>query len=164
MTTTKKYCCELDLQQHYNNKSDLAISWVKPMNHRDRYLTATANKVTNWLGRPSVVIAAVAFLFVWTSVALLFEFSITVQLIANMTISLIILLMVFLLRSAHKSDIRSLQAKLSELIQTGKLESEGANADKLSDAELQQIRQMLRRHADNDSGPFVDKDNRPSLF
>ena len=134
------------------------------MNHRVRYLTAITNKVTNWLGKPSAVIAAVAFLFMWTSIALILDLSTAVQLISHMAINLIILLMVFLLHSAHKSDIRSLQAKLNELIQTGKLESEGANADKLSGAELQQIRQMLRRQADNDGGPRVDRDNRPSLF
>ncbi|MDB5526748.1 MAG: hypothetical protein JWM58_4511 [Rhizobium sp.] len=133
------------------------------MKNRDRYL-ALANRISNWFEKPSALIAAVAFLSMWTFVALLIGISIAGILIATMTINLFILAMVFLVQHAHKSDIRSLQAKLGELIEAGKLESSGANADRMSDTELQQLRQLLKRQADNDSGPFVDKDQRPSLF
>ena len=135
------------------------------MYERDRYLTAVADNVSSWCGKPSAVVATVAFFFAWTMTALIIGVPLMVHLIVNIAIITITLLMVLLLENAHKHDIRALHARLDALVAELQTADRPASAGGLSESELQQVRAVLKLRADSDDGIHrSNRDRRPSLF
>jgi low affinity Fe/Cu permease len=133
------------------------------MDHRERYFFPLARKLSNRLGKPPAIIAAGAFLLIWTAIALFIDLPPTVYLIASLAISGITLLMVVLLHNAHQQDIRALQARIEELA-AERRHLDQAPADSLTEAELQQVRDLLQHSNGNDIKRRPDRDKRPSLF
>jgi len=135
------------------------------MYERDRYLTAVADNISRICGKPLAIIATVAFLFAWTTTALIIHIPPIVLLIVNTAIITITLLMVLLLENAHKQDIHALKARVDALAAELQTISRPAATDGLDESELQQVRAILKRRADGDDDlHHVHRDRRPSLF
>lgn len=132
---------------------------------RNRYFAAVAKKVSDCCGKPLTIIAAMAFLFVWTFAMPFIGLPMMGNLIATMAITFITLLLVLILQKHHKQDIHALQARLDALVAELKDNEQTRGLGRLSEAELQQLRILLKQQtADDERGRPSRRDNRPSLF
>lgn len=133
------------------------------MDHRERYFFPLARKLSSRLGKPSAIIVAVAFLFVWAIIALIVGLPTIVYLVINIAVSGVIFLMVVIVQNAHERDVLALQARIEELAAERRRDSQ-PSPDALTETELQQLRDLLRRSDDDDFRRRSDRDKRPSLF
>lgn len=136
------------------------------MYERDRYLTAVAKRVSEWCSKPLVVIAALVLLFVWMTLMPFLGLPVKAFLVVNTALFLVILLLVLILQDNHKQDIRSLQARLDALVAEQRDRLRAAHIEDLSEAELLQVRDLLKRQANGnqEADRRARRDSRPSLF
>jgi len=134
------------------------------MDNRESYYFSLAKKLSNRLSKPSATIVAVAFLLIWAVVALAIDMPMAVYLSVNIAVSGLTLLMVLLVQNAHGQDIRALQAQLEELATERQRLTQAPTTDPLTEAELQDIRDLLQRPKNDETKRRPDRDKRPSLF
>jgi len=133
------------------------------MDGRESYSRALAKRLSNWCEKPSAVPVVMAFLLLWPFAGVIAGAPLIGYMIVNAAISIVTLLMVMLLQNAHRRDIHALQARIEELA-AERLAIGSASSDKLTDAEVRQVRDLLRRSGDNDLNRRANRDKRPSLF
>ncbi len=133
------------------------------MENRNSFFIIFAKKLSSRLGKPSAIVAMMAFLFIWAVIGLFADVPMTVSPIATVVVLGLTLLRVHSLQNAYEQDIRTLQARIEALSAEWRRASESA-ADSLTESELQQVRDLLQRSSDDDCKRRSDRDRRPSLF
>jgi len=103
--------------------------------------------VSHLAGRPITFALAVTLVVVWAVTGPIFGFSEVWQLVINTATTIITFLMVFVLQNSQNRDGEALQAKLDELIYAMKgADNRFVQAEKLTDAELHDLREKLTKH------------------
>jgi low affinity Fe/Cu permease len=110
---------------------------------------------TEWRasGNPSVFIIAVKTLLIWLATGPFFQFSDTWQLVMNTLTSVVTFLMVFLIQTSQNRDSTAPQAKLDERIWVGAAQNMFVGLERLSPAEIEEIRRMAHGHLECRSKP-----------
>jgi low affinity Fe/Cu permease len=109
--------------------------------------------IAHWMGKPIAFLIAAALVIVWAATGPLFNYSDTWQLVINTSTTIITFLMVFLIQNTQNRDTMALQLKLSELIlAVGKAENRFAQAEDMSDQELERLHQELHEQAEETLG------------
>ena len=115
---------------------------------RNEWFDAFARKASLLCGKPVVFLGAVVIVLVWAISGPLFNFSDTWQLVINTGTTIVTFLMVFLIQNTQNRDAMAVQVKLAELIIALKgAENRLANAEDLSEEELQQLHDEYRQKA-----------------
>jgi low affinity Fe/Cu permease len=105
--------------------------------------------IAHWMGKPIAFLIAAALVIVWAFTGPLFNYSDTWQLVINTSTTIITFLMVFLIQNTQNRDTMALQLKLSELILViGEAENRFAGAEDMSEQELEQLHEELRRRTE----------------
>jgi low affinity Fe/Cu permease len=113
----------------------------------------TAVVVAHWMGKPIAFLTATALVIVWALTGPLFGFSDTWQLVINTSTTIVTFLMVFLIQNTQNRDTMALQLKLSELILViSEAENRFANAEDLTEEELEQLHQELQERTQTTLG------------
>ena len=113
----------------------------------------TACVVAHWMGKPVSFLIATALVIVWALTGPLFGYSDTWQLVINTSTTIVTFLMVFLIQNTQNRDTMALQLKLSELILViSEAENRFANAEDLTEDELEQLHQELQSRAQTTLG------------
>ena len=109
--------------------------------------------IAHWMGKPIAFLLASLVVIVWAATGPLFGYSDTWQLVINTSTTIVTFLMVFLIQNTQNRDTMALQLKLSELIiAVGEAENRFATAEDLSDEELAELHEELRKQADSTRG------------
>ncbi len=96
-----------------------------------------ASVVTQFTGRTSVFIAALAIIVAWAALGPIFDYSDTWQLVINTSTTIITFLMVFVIQHAQNKESMAMQLKLNELLAATKGASNRlVDIEDLSDEEL----------------------------
>jgi len=107
----------------------------------------------HWMGKPIAFLVAAAAVLVWAATGPLFGYSDTWQLVINTSTTIVTFLMVFLIQNTQNRDTMALQLKLSDLIiAVNEAENRFANAEDLSDEELEKLHEELRNQAETTLG------------
>lgn len=114
---------------------------------RRNVFTHFANGVAHLTGKPIAFGLACAGIFAWAACGPLFGFSETWQLVINTTTTIITFLMVFVLQNTQNRDSEALHAKLDELILVGKAENTFIGAERLSEAEIKRLHELVEQAA-----------------
>jgi low affinity Fe/Cu permease len=109
--------------------------------------------VAHWAGKPIAFLTATALVILWALTGPLFGFSDTWQLVINTSTTIVTFLMVFLIQNTQNRDTLALQVKLSELILViSEAENRFANAEDLTEEELEQLHKELHQRAQTTLG------------
>jgi low affinity Fe/Cu permease len=106
-----------------------------------------ANAVASAAGKPLTFALAVLVILVWIFSGPVFHYSDTWQLIINTSTTIVTFLMVFLIQNSQNRDNAALQVKLDELIRVSQVKNMFVGIEKLSDAELEEIRKKCEARA-----------------
>ena len=107
-----------------------------------------ARKTSMWCGKPVVFLAAVLIVVAWAITGPLFGFSDTWQLVINTGTTIVTFLMVFLIQNTQNRDSLAVQVKLADLIiAVGGAHNKLANAEELSEEELEKLHEQYREQA-----------------
>jgi low affinity Fe/Cu permease len=107
-----------------------------------------ARETSHVAGSPITFLGAVLLIVVWAATGPLFGYSDTWQLVINTGTTIITFLMVFLIQNTQNRDSLAVQIKLAELIVAMKgAENRLANAEELSDQELEELHEQYRHCA-----------------
>jgi low affinity Fe/Cu permease len=111
---------------------------------RDRHLSLVdrfreaSDRLTDMLGTPWAVLAALAVIVVWVVTGPIFGFSDTWQLVINTATTVITFLMVFVIQTSQNRQSKATQFKLDELIRANpRARNEMIEAERESTEELQ---------------------------
>lgn len=102
-----------------------------------------ARRLTEALGSPAAIIAAITIVAVWAVTGPFVGFSDTWQLVINTGTTVVTFLMVFVIQNAQNRDAKAVHAKLDELIR-----SASEARDELIDAEDESEELLDRQLAD----------------
>jgi low affinity Fe/Cu permease len=109
--------------------------------------TKFSHHVSHAAGRPQTFALACAGIVLWAVSGPLFGFSETWQLVVNTVTTIITFLMVFVVQNTQNRDGEAIQAKLDELIRASQSDDTFIGAERLSEKELHQLREMCVEHA-----------------
>ena len=110
-----------------------------------------ARQVERAVGTPWAFVLAFGIIVVWAVTGPLFGFNETWQMVINTTTTIITFLMVFLIQSTQSRDTQALHVKLDELLRViGPARTPLVNAEDMSQAELDRLRQEMRDAADRE--------------
>ncbi len=112
----------------------------------------------HWMGKPIAFLLASAAVILWAATGPLFGYSDTWQLVINTSTTIVTFLMVFLIQNTQNRDTMALQLKLSELIiAMNEAENRFADAENLTDKELEELHEELRKQADTTLGHLNER-------
>jgi low affinity Fe/Cu permease len=115
---------------------------------RSDWFDSFARKTSMFCGKPVVFLAAVLIVVVWAVTGPLFGFSDTWQLVINTGTTIVTFLMVFLIQNTQNRDGLAVQVKLADLIiAVGGAHNKLANAEELSEEELEKLHEDYRKQA-----------------
>jgi low affinity Fe/Cu permease len=106
-----------------------------------------AGTVAHAAGTPVAFLLCVVVVVIWGATGSLFQFSDTWQLVINTGTTIVTFLMVFLIQNTQNRDGAAIQIKLDELILTSKAENEFIGIEKLTDKELEILRERCAEAA-----------------
>ena len=113
-----------------------------------RFFANLASRSSYLMGHPLAFIIATLACVVWAVTGPVFNYSDTWQLVINTATTVLTFLAVFLIQNSQNRDGAAIQAKLDEvLIAVGEARSELVGIEKLTDAELQALKEALEREA-----------------
>ena len=122
--------------------------------------TVAACATAHWAGKPVAFLTATALVIVWALTGPMFGYSDTWQLVINTSTTIVTFLMVFLIQNTQNRDTMALQLKLSELILASEAENRFAKAEDLSDEELEELHQELKKQAEETLGTLEERRSR----
>ncbi len=117
------------------------MSWSKKF-------SAVADRVSVLAGRPLTFMTMIALIVVWAITGPIFGYSDAWQLVINTGTTIITFLMVFLIQNTQNRDGAAIQAKLDELIRASAAHNRFIGIEKLSDEELDKLREKDSANAD----------------
>jgi low affinity Fe/Cu permease len=125
-----------------NERRDESLSLV------DRFREAS-DSLTDMLGTPWAMLAALAVIVVWVLTGPVFGFSDTWQLVINTATTVITFLMVFVIQTSQNRQSKAIQFKLDELIRANpRARNEMIEAERESTEELRQEEEEFQRVAE----------------
>jgi low affinity Fe/Cu permease len=126
----------------------------------DKIFAAFANKTAKAAGNPWTFGACLLLVLAWAATGPIFKFSETWQLVINTGTTIITFLMVFLIQNTQNRDSAAIQAKLDDLILTSDAENEFIGIEKMTDKELEALRERCasRAKAHHDAHQKVEKE------
>jgi low affinity Fe/Cu permease len=101
-----------------------------------------AEAVAHATGRPWAFAICVASVVVWAVSGPVFGFSETWQLVINTGTTIVTFLMVFLIQNTQNRDGAAIQAKLDELIRSGRGKNDFIGIEHLTEAEVEEFREL----------------------
>jgi low affinity Fe/Cu permease len=107
-----------------------------------------SSAVARATGSPPAFVICIATVVVWAVSGPMFGFSDTWQLVINTGTTIVTFLMVFLIQNTQNRDAAAVQAKLDDLILTSKADDEFIGIERLSDKELDALRQRCAAKAE----------------
>ncbi|MBN9068513.1 MAG: low affinity iron permease family protein [Rhizobiales bacterium] len=113
----------------------------------NRAFSTAANAVAHSAGMPITFLACCAVVILWAVTGPLFGFSDTWQLIINTGTTIITFLMVFLIQNTQNRDGAAIQAKLDELIRSGRGENTFIGIEHLTEEEVAEFRKRCEKAA-----------------
>ena len=113
----------------------------------DKAFAAFATRTAKVTGSPWTFGACLALVLAWAASGPVFGFSETWQLVINTGTTIVTFLMVFLIQNTQNRDGAAIQIKLDELILTSKAENEFIGIEKLTDRELEALRERCAEAA-----------------
>ncbi len=113
----------------------------------NRRFAAFAGEIARWSGKPLTFILACLIIFVWAVTGPLFHYSDTWQLVINTGTTIVTFLMVFLIQNTQNRDGAAIQAKLDELIRSGRGSNSFVGIEHLTPEEVEEIRQKCEQRA-----------------
>jgi low affinity Fe/Cu permease len=113
----------------------------------DKSFAAVASRTAHVAGTPWAFIACLVVVLAWAATGPVFHYSETWQLVINTGTTIITFLMVFLIQNTQNRDGAAVQAKLDELILTSQAANEYIGIEKLTDRELEQLRDKCAERA-----------------
>jgi low affinity Fe/Cu permease len=120
----------------------------KELPKRSDWFDSFARKTSMFCGKPVVFLAAVLIVLVWAASGPIFGFSDTWQLVINTGTTIVTFLMVFLIQNTQNRDSLAVQVKLADLIiAVGGAHNKLANAEELSEEELEKLHDDYRKQA-----------------
>jgi len=115
--------------------------------------TQFTSKVSAWLGRPWVFVAALTVLVLWGLGGPLLGFSDTWQLIINTSTTIITFLMVFIIQNTQNRDNLAMNIKQDAIMKKlGITDKELVEAEEQSDEKLETYVKTVQRRAEKVSG------------
>jgi len=115
-----------------------------------------ASTLSQFAGRASTFVGAVALIVIWAVLGPVFTFSDTWQLVINTSTTIITFLMVFLIQNTQNRDTAAIQTKLDELIRaTEDAHNALLDIEQLDEKDIAKIRapyEALARQAREDAG------------
>jgi low affinity Fe/Cu permease len=112
-----------------------------------RRFSDIATRVAHAAGRPWAFAGCVLVVVAWAVSGPLFGFSDTWQLVINTGTTIVTFLMVFLIQNTQNRDGAAIQAKLDELIRTSAAQNAFIGIERLTEEELDEIRQKCESRA-----------------
>jgi low affinity Fe/Cu permease len=109
-----------------------------------------ANRTSLAAGRATTFIVAALVVIVWAITGPLFGFSDTWQLVINTGTTIVTFLMVFLIQNSQNRDSAAIQVKLDELIRVSAARNSLVGIERLTDEELEAIRDKCEKRAKAD--------------
>ena len=106
-----------------------------------------ATKVAQLAGRPLTFILCCAVVAAWAVTGPIFGYSDTWQLIINTGTTIVTFLMVFLIQNTQNRDGVAIQTKLDELIRAGDARNRFVGIERLTDKELEELREKCEKRA-----------------
>jgi low affinity Fe/Cu permease len=111
------------------------------------YFTNFASYVAKLCGRPATFATAVLIVIVWALCGPYFKYSDTWQLVINTGTTIVTFLMVFLIQNTQNRDGAAIQTKLDELIRASAAQNRYIGIERLTDEELEDLRQRCQDRA-----------------
>src|ERR1051325_7417136 len=116
---------------------------------RADWFDSFARQTSMFCGKPVVFLGAVLIVVVWAATGPMFHYSDTWQLVINTGTTIVTFLMVFLIQNTQNRDTLAVQVKLAELIIAVKgAQNRLANAEDLTEEELEELHEDYRKRAD----------------
>jgi low affinity Fe/Cu permease len=112
------------------------------------YFTHFASTVSKLCGKPITFAVAVLIVAVWGLSGPYFHYSDTWQLVINTGTTIVTFLMVFLIQNTQNRDGAAIQTKLDELIRASAAQNRYIGIERLTDEELDALRDRCRERAD----------------
>jgi low affinity Fe/Cu permease len=112
----------------------------KPASPPGKLFTRLAQLISREVGRAWVFMLAMGTVVVWACSGPFFDYSDTWQLVINTGTTIVTFLMVFLIQNAQNRDSAAIQVKLDELIRVSKAHNSFMGLERLTDEELEDIR------------------------
>ena len=117
-------------------------------------LTKTFTAFSTWIarvtGKPWTFALCALAVLVWAATGPHFGFSDTWQLIINTGTTIVTFLMVFLIQNTQNRDGAAIQAKLDELVRASAAQNRYIGIERLTEAELEDLRLRCARRANMD--------------
>jgi low affinity Fe/Cu permease len=136
--------------EHIDPKLAGIFRLAKPDAHQKSFFRSLAQSASTAVGRPWAFASAVATVLIWACTGPIFHFSDTWQLVINTGTTIVTFLMVFLIQSAQNRDTEALRLKLDAIILSiHSVSNAFVDLDRLSDEELQGLRQRLSSMAES---------------
>lgn len=129
--------------------SSHAVQWQ--VNH-GKDLQPLAEAIAHATGRPWAFAICGASVLVWAIAGPFFHFSETWQLVINTGTTIVTFLMMFLIQNTQNRDGATIQAKLGELIRSGKGKNAFIGIEHLTEAEVQEFRDLCAQAKERASG------------
>src|SRR5256714_517452 len=119
----------------------------------EHWFVKFASETASKSGRPWTFGIAAGFVAGWLVTGPIFAFSDTWQLVMNTVSSIVTFLMVFLIQNAQNRDSSALQLKLDELIRKTKGRNSLMGIERLSQPELESVRNDVQQDEDYSEKP-----------
>ena len=113
----------------------------------DRLFAKFATITARITGSPPAFMVCVGMVLAWAISGPIFKFSETWQLVINTGTTIVTFLMVFLIQNSQNRDSEALQTKLDELIRSSHAKNKFVGIEKLTDKELDALREEAERSA-----------------
>lgn len=114
------------------------------------FFTRFATTAAHWCGHASAFVIALAVVLLWAAAGPIFDYSDTWQLVINTSTTVVTFLIVFLIQNSQNRDSLAIQAKLDEIIRSGKGANRYIGIEELSEEELEALRETCRQRARQD--------------
>ena len=118
-----------------------------------RFFSGIARITSREVGRAWIFAVAVTTIVVWAVTGPFFDFSDTWQLVINTGTTIVTFLMVFLIQNSQNRDAAAIQVKLDELIRVSKVHNSFVGVERLTEQELEEIREKCALRAQADLSP-----------
>ncbi|MDB5458195.1 MAG: hypothetical protein JWP92_3780 [Caulobacter sp.] len=113
----------------------------------DKQFAKFANATARISGSPPAFLICLFVVAAWALSGPVFGFSETWQLVINTGTTIVTFLMVFLIQNTQNRDGLALQTKLDELILSSEADNEFMGIEKLTDKELEVLRERCEKQA-----------------
>lgn len=120
---------------------------VNHNNSHNRLFGDIAKHVAHIAGHPAAFALAISVILVWAVCGPIFNYSDTWQLIINTGTTIVTFLMVFLIQNSQNRDGAAIQAKLDELVRSGRGQNVFVGIEHLTEEEIEELTKRCEARA-----------------